>query len=692
MDGLRSIRLWATQSIITDMSNAMQGGGARLPIRHIHILGFVEEIRHIHETMPDRRFCFVLGAGASKTSLIPTAGELGLEWLKKIHIEDGGQPDAFADWLDNADHGIEGLSKKTKMSDISVIAAAYPAIYKRKWGHDIAQGVAEIERHIEGARPSYGYYALAEILASDDLSHPSRHNIVITPNFDNLPAETLGALGKKIPLVIGHSAIAEFARPTLQRPLIVKFHHDFLLAPKSAPEEVDSMEKGYSRALSAIFRLYTPIVVGYGGNDGSLMGLLEGLPENSMPGGIYWCWRSGNPPGDRITKVVAKQQGALVEISGFDELMALLEKPFGHSFAPTKLLSRAKARVKELNAAHKRLKDKSASVVSTSPTQTASAKHEIPPAVTAASSEEYSAVLAALTPSPPSSKAAKSSDRQPIPWWTWQHRINSAQTIEQKEQLYAEALEATNNAAQLLGGYARFLNYERKDFDKAEEFYLKAISADPSSAQAIGSYALFLRNEREDFDKAQQYYLQALAIEPNNALILTNYAVLLEMHLNDVEKAQEFYAKAIVADPSDAYSRVRYANFLVNIRGDHDTAEENFLKAIAAEPNYAFALGSYAMFLTRYRKDYDKADEYYRRSLDAAPDDYFIQVSYADFLRTHRNDYDKAEQLYLAAIKNRPNDGFGLRSYAAFLKEARQDIQKAQDYYKRAEQAYAVDN
>jgi hypothetical protein len=65
-------------------------------IRRIHLLGFVEEVRHIHASMPDRRFCFVLGAGASKTSLIPTAGELGLEWLRKIHTECGGAAGDFA--------------------------------------------------------------------------------------------------------------------------------------------------------------------------------------------------------------------------------------------------------------------------------------------------------------------------------------------------------------------------------------------------------------------------------------------------------------------------------------------------------------------------------------------------------------------------------------------------------------------
>jgi hypothetical protein len=141
-------------------------------IRRIHLLGFVAEIRHIHENMPDRRFCFVLGAGASKPSGIPTAGELGLDWLKKLHTESGGAVEDFAKWLSNGDHAIKELPPKTGIADTAVIAAAYPAIYQAKWGHDRAQGHAEIERHIEAATASYGYYALAEILASDDPAPP----------------------------------------------------------------------------------------------------------------------------------------------------------------------------------------------------------------------------------------------------------------------------------------------------------------------------------------------------------------------------------------------------------------------------------------------------------------------------------------------------------------------------------------
>ena len=613
------------------MSKDQKRPNGSAAIRRIHLLGFVEEVRHIHANMPDRRFCFVLGAGASKTSLIPTAGELGLEWLRKIHTERGGAAGDFAKWLREGTHGIEELPPKTSITDIAAIAAAYPAIYFAKWGHDRAQGHAEIERHIEAARASYGYYALAEILASDDPANPSRHNVVITPNFDNLPAETLGALGKKIPIVIGHSAITDFARPTLRRPLIIKFHHDFLLAPKSDPNDVGRMEKGYSQALSEIFRLYTPIVIGYGGNDGSLMGLLEGL-ENPIPGGILWCWRTGDPAGQRIEGVVAKQAGTLIEISGFDELMTLLEKPFGHVFKPDKLRERADARAQELKEAHERLSKKAESALSPAAASSAGGERSGKPPITPAASEESAAVLDALRAASAVSKPAKPKEKASLTWWHWQTRINATTDLDKQEQLFKEGLEATTNAFQLLCNYAIFLQTQRKDDDRAEEFYQKALAADSNEATILGSYASFLETQRKDDDRAEEFYRKALAADPNNANNLGNYASFLQTQRKDDDRAEEYFQKALAADPNHANKLGNYASFLQTQRKDYDRAEEYFQKALAADPNHANNLGNYASFLADQRKDYDRAEEYFQKALAADPNSANNLGNYLQFL------------------------------------------------------------
>ncbi len=48
--------------------------------------GVLAELSWIDLKMPDRRFAFVLGAGASFSSGIPTGKELAPRWLKDLHL------------------------------------------------------------------------------------------------------------------------------------------------------------------------------------------------------------------------------------------------------------------------------------------------------------------------------------------------------------------------------------------------------------------------------------------------------------------------------------------------------------------------------------------------------------------------------------------------------------------------------
>ncbi|GAB2877277.1 hypothetical protein GCM10027277_53200 [Pseudoduganella ginsengisoli] len=637
------------------------------PIRHIHLLGFIEEVRHIHTNMPDRRFCFLLGAGASKMSSIPTAGELGLEWLKKIHKERGGIAENFGQWLSEGAHGIDGLPPGTSVADITSFAAAYPAIYQAKWSHDRAQGHAELERHIEAATPSYGYYALAEILNSDSPDSPSRHNVVITPNFDNLPAETLGALGKKIPIVIGHSAIANFARPTLRRPLIIKFHHDFLLGPKSSPTEVDDMDKGYSKALVEIFRLYTPIVIGYGGNDGSLMKLLEELPSESIPGGIQWCWRKGDPPSDRIKAVVAAQAGALIEIPGFDELMALLEEPFGNVFNPDKLCERADLRAQELRKAKERLTEKAEGDISGSSASLELSGGVPSQNVTATASAESSAVLDALNVRVPLSNLTEPEKSGPSAWWHWQKRINVATDAIEKERLYKEGLDAVGNVPQLLSQYAIFLHTQLNDTARAQDYFLRAIAADPTNANYLGNYARFLRALDKDDALIGEFYRKAIAADANHARNLGSYAIFLTEKLNDDVQAEEYFLKAIAVDPSNVTNLGNYALFLEKRRNDDAKAEEYYLRAIGEDPNHAHTLGNYASFLAKRGNDISRAEDFYRKAIAADNGNAATLGRYALFLKKWRNDEVSAEEYFLKAIAAAPDNPDNLINYAQFL-------------------------
>ena len=52
--------------------------------------GALDVIANIHKDMEDRSFAFILGAGASVTSGIPSGGTLAKRWLEELHSWNAG--------------------------------------------------------------------------------------------------------------------------------------------------------------------------------------------------------------------------------------------------------------------------------------------------------------------------------------------------------------------------------------------------------------------------------------------------------------------------------------------------------------------------------------------------------------------------------------------------------------------------
>ena len=86
--------------------------------------------------------------------------------------------------------------------------------------------------------PSFGYSVLAQILAG------TRHNVIITTNFDNLVVDALSFYCRKSPFVCGHESLTGFVRPQLKHALIAKIHRDL-------SNRTCQGGKGWSRRLRA---------------------------------------------------------------------------------------------------------------------------------------------------------------------------------------------------------------------------------------------------------------------------------------------------------------------------------------------------------------------------------------------------------------------------------------------------------
>lgn len=283
------------------------------------------------------RFCFILGSGASVDSGIPMGGTLEKYWMDclmgKSIDKDGTLPFDRKETIQLA-HDLKSASPSKLEYDFKEIVAAWDTaesnkentlpskyyfdIYKVRFFPNHRNGYHYLENIMDKADPSIGYRILAQLLTDEK----ARNNLVITTNFDSLVEDSLFLYTRERPLVINHELLADYlGTPNLERPIIAKVHRGLFFDPLNAPEDVDQLKGKWQEVLKQVLNFYTPIVIGYGGGDHSLMNLLSDK-STKMPNGIYWCYMAEHGlPEKRIQKLVEENNGCFVRTLGFDPLM-----------------------------------------------------------------------------------------------------------------------------------------------------------------------------------------------------------------------------------------------------------------------------------------------------------------------------------------------------------------------------------
>ena len=425
--------------------------------------GLLAEIRKLHQQ--GRSLAFILGAGASASSGIPTGGKLAYGWLQEWHQRECLEPDTdLQSWAREQLKNPAFITHQDAEPAYQDAASHYATIFERRFAGDYTSGYAALEDAMEDAAPSVGYSILAKIL---DETH---HRVVVTTNFDNLVADAMAIHASRSPLIVGHEALAGFARPQLRRPLVAKIHRDLHLAPKNDREGVNTLGQGWGNSLSQLFQYSTPLVLGYGGNDGSLMGFLNDLPAGHIPGRLFWCYRD-EPPAQNVLATIAKHSGVIVKISGFDEFMQELVKQVLPEFKLGQL-------VRDIDQLAKERKEKYREAIK----------------------------------------------KNPDSWWVVELAAQAETDMDKREAIYREGLKKFPQSAELAGNFANFLADQRHDYDEAERYYRKALELDPSHAAHTGNFANFLASQRHDYDKAEHYYRKALELGPNDPYALANFA------------------------------------------------------------------------------------------------------------------------------------------------------------------------
>jgi tetratricopeptide (TPR) repeat protein len=523
--------------------------------------GFVDHFGSVNRRMDDRRFCFVLGAGASRASGIPVASELVRKWLQELQRRRAPEV-AHEAWLASGDVEIEGF-------DPADPARFYPHVYALRFRDDPEDGFAWLEEAMRRARPSFGYFVLARILAE------TRHRIVLTTNFDNLVAEALLQATGVHPVVCGHESLAPFARVLPRRPLVAKIHRDLLLAPVSDPDGVDRLALPWHDPLTRILMLNTPVFLGYGGNDGSLMGFLEGLAPGTIPGQPVWCYWEREAPAPRVVALMERHRGVMVPIRDFDSLMMGLNHALGFDLPLGQLEARAREQIEWYRAEVERM----------------------------------------VRPGPAAVAAAGSVERTDGPW---QVQLRAAMTSDADAQrkIYVEGLRRFPDSAELAAAWSAWLRDVGGDPAAALVEARRALGMDPhlgaaalAEARALAELGYAAAAGGHDTEAMQRHadaddaFQRAARLDARRPATLQAWA----NHLTDAcaehDRAEALYQEAASSSGrKDPGILCDYGVFLSDVRRDEAAAEALHREALALEGDNPSFLSNHAEVLLRLRR------------------------------------------------------------------------------------------
>ncbi|WP_417327224.1 tetratricopeptide repeat protein [Halarcobacter sp.] len=485
-----------------------------------------------NNNLSTNKYCFLLGAGASVSSNIPSGESLAKKWFNEIkNILD---EEELMKW------------KKEKKIDEEDLASSYSSIYEKRFEVNKAEGYFEIQRNLENKEPSIGYAYLGKILAE------SNHKFVITTNFDSLIEDSLFLYTNSKPLVCGHESLASYIDTHTNRPTIVKIHRDVLLEPFSEKETIDELKKQWKEALKPLVSNFHLVVIGYAGNDGSLMDYLSDIEDRKN---IYWCKRESSSINEKINDLLSDND-FIVNIEGFDSLMIEIKSSLDlNNIKTSDIRDLAEKRMNKFEEQEKKFADK----------------------LNKNDSEVTDAIKSTLPD-----------------WIKKYYEIEKEKDIEKKNLLYRESI---NDFEELYHYYAIFLTDIKKDYEEAENYYKKALDLDPNDVSYNGNYAIFLKNIKKDYEEAEIYYKKALDLDPNDAVYNGNYALFLNEIKKDYKEAENYYKKALDLDPNNANCNGNYAIFLITTKKDYENAEKYYKKALERNPNNANCNGNYASLL-----------------------------------------------------------------------------------------------
>ncbi len=516
----------------------------------LSLASFIKEMKEVSDGPHPRKFCFVLGAGASRTSGIKSGQELVRIWDKELRSRNESE---YYRWRKELDITDENMS------------SFYSQYYEKRFQRCRTDGYNYIEKIMDSAKPSAGYVMLAHLLTK------TPHNVVITTNFDHLTEDAVNYYAQSTPLVIGHEALAHYVSGQPVRPTIIKIHRDLLFDPKSRAEDLEKLPDSWKTALELIFENYHPVFIGYAGNDKSLMDFLVENGEkftNDEWKFPYWMLYGTDKVEGKVKKFLEISEGYFSYHDGFDDVMIQIGAAFDYTIpAEQEFLEDARKRYKALADAIDAFSDED--------------------------KESNKADAAMIYLDPPKNKTEddKQEVNQAIQKITnqseMQRMYREASTLI-RETKYDEAETVLSRLVELDPKNPRYFNslahvqHRVGKIDSALAMYKKAIELEPHNDTHHVDMAMMLRMEDRN-EEALAAIQKAVEVNPEEELNVYIMGLMYES-LEEYEQALWAFQKTVELMPDSAINHYKAAQMAVQCN-QLEEALERIRTAITFDSN-----------------------------------------------------------------------------------------------------------
>lgn len=255
---------------------------------------------------------FLLGAGCSILSGCMPSSKLVYEFKKRLYCIKNGVRLGENDFID--DFRLKDLIEQEFIN--SNVENEY-SFYFEKCFPDANDRNLFIKSNFKDKKPSFGYLCFADYLINKGVK------TVLTTNFDLLIERAVRKIDENYDLI----NVSENEVPLLNGELhIIKLHGDYNYdSIKNTETELKEIPKKLFDKLINL-EVKKIIVLGYSGQDLSVMNFLSEYIVRHPNTSIYWCGLENACSNEKIIELLKHNSSYYVTISGFDSLFENMYK------------------------------------------------------------------------------------------------------------------------------------------------------------------------------------------------------------------------------------------------------------------------------------------------------------------------------------------------------------------------------